>query len=234
MFLGQNILGSLKDISVLSYLVVFWVGFLMSLGICSAVRLPLVFGYTSGNSDSKKSMVIAVYFTAGMIFAYILVGITIGIFSSILNKLFSWQKYTYYVMGLVTLIISFNFLGFIDFSSHHLNLAQNKIIKKFSLLGNFGAFFLGLVFVFMEGLIAPCCGPIIYILTAFTLLKGKFLLGISLFFIYGLGQATPIFIAGSFATFIKKINVIQNNWEYVEVSLGLVLLLLSVYFFVIA
>lgn len=174
-------------------------------------------------------------FISGLIFSYCLVGMSLAVVGSLVKYIFLWQSYAYYILSVVLIVGALHFIGVITIKFTLLPIkTKENIIKKISGATISGAFFLGVTFVFFEGIICPCCAPVLYLIASHTLLKGEVWYGLSLFFVYALGQATPIFLVGYFAGWAKHFTGTRKHWEYVEVTTGLVLLLAGMYLFMIA
>jgi cytochrome c biogenesis protein CcdA len=230
-----SIIKALREGSPLLYLIIFWGGFIMSLGACSMLRLPVIFGYVGGTTASKReTILVTLSFILGLILTYCILGLLFGSFAHILNYFFNWQTYVYYLLSLITVLVGLHLIGLIKIKIKAPEKILSSIEGKVSVWGIGGAFILGVLFVFLEGIISPCCGPILYVIATYTLFKGKILYGISIFFTYALGQAIPLLLISGVAGLIRTFQKLQYYWEYVEISCGLILLLLGLYFFAVA
>lgn len=227
---------ALREGSPLIYFIIFWGGLVLSLGICGIVRLPIVVGYTGSVSLTKMdSVLISLSFIAGLIVSYCVIGMLLGWIGSLMKYIILGQSYAYYSLSILIIIFALHFIGIIKINfSFFGSKTKDKIFKHISGSTTKGAFLLGIAFVFFEGIICPCCAPILYVIASYTLFKGEILYGLSLFFVYALGQATPIFLLGYSTGAIKHFQGVRRYWEYIEVTAGLILILVGIYLFMIA
>ncbi len=99
------------------YLEAFAVGILYGLAFCTASCLPYIASYIAGiGADFRKGVVVTLIYNLGRIIAYALVGGLIGVLSGAFKLLVdeaaiaSFQEYSSYAFGLVTLVIGISIL----------------------------------------------------------------------------------------------------------------------------
>lgn len=224
---------ALRDGSPLIYFIVFWGGLVLSIGICGIVRLPIVVGYVGTTSLTKRESILTSFsFILGLIISYCTVGILLAYIGSLMKYVILWQGWAYYFLSIVIIIFALHFIGIIKINFSF--SGKDKVLKDISGGTVRGAFLLGIAFVFFEGIICPCCAPLLYVIASYTLLKGEILYGFSLFFVYALGQATPIFLMGYSTGAVKHFQGARKYKEYIEVTTGLILILVGIYLFMIA
>jgi cytochrome c-type biogenesis protein len=99
------------------YLEAFTVGILYGFAFCTASCLPYIASYIAGiGADFRKGILVTLIYNAGRITAYALVGGLIGTLSSVFRLLIdeaalaSFQEYSSYAFGLVTIAIGISIL----------------------------------------------------------------------------------------------------------------------------
>lgn len=201
---------------------IFFLGLIAGTYSCSLLEVPFLSALVSSHAKNKKDAAIkSSLFILGLITSYIL----IGLFFSQLANWFS--KYTYLtqllflILGAISIFWGIRII-FADnqhcscscgcaHDSHHHHTHTPSHTKKtvWDRVKNFGSgkrwyhlFIIGNLFAWLETPICPCCGPVIYVLSALTVLKGKILFGIATFFVYALGQGIPVLLFTVFLTHI--------------------------------
>lgn len=206
---------------------------MLSLGSCTLIRIPVVMGYIGGVSSSRKSshrLIIA--FIVGLVLGYTFYGILLGYITSLAKNVLVSSTVIFYLLGAGLIIISLHLLGFLWPHSEAQTCRTDKFSDKYiARLGVWGAFLFGIIFVIFEAPACPCCGPVIFAMAAYTFSKGKVIYGISLFFVYALGQSLPLLLIGFSAGAMKFISSRIEYWEEViNVFAGVILFCLGSYF----
>lgn len=228
MNIQNHILNSLAHFSFLSLLVIFFGASLLSLSSCTLARIPIVLGFVSGVSRSKKeSLKILSGFTFGLIISYTSLGIVFGLFSQLISKFAQASVFFYYLAGAGLLLLGFYLLGFIP------GVRPSACGYSPAKRGNFGfwgALFFGISFAFFEAPVCPCCGPVLLLLAGATFTQAKFFFGVLVFFIYALGQSLPIFVIGISADLFKfSLEKIHRIEPYIQALAGVVLVCFGLY-----
>lgn len=228
---------ALEHGSLLIFVLVFWGAAILSITSCAIVRLPVVIGFVGGLSDSKKKAFMLTFaFVCGMALSFTLLGILLGLMGGVAAGMVKFSRYFYYLMGVAVIFAGIRLAGLADFK-----YLDGLIFKKISSFipqprqgGMIGAFLFGFIFALFEAPTCPACGPILFFLAGLTLMKGKVLYGILLFFTYALGQGLPILLVGSLAGMLKYIH---PKTEKIEAAVGLVggniLILMGLYLFLL-
>ena len=99
------------------YLEAFAVGILYGLVFCTSACLPYIASYIAGiGADFRKGVLITLIYNSGRITAYALVGGLIGLLSGVFRviideaKIISFQEYSSYAFGIVTIAIGVSML----------------------------------------------------------------------------------------------------------------------------
>lgn len=233
----HNIREALEQGSLLIFFLVFWGAAILSVTSCAIIRLPVVIGFVGGVSDSKKkAFLLTLCFVCGMTLSFTLLGVLLGLMGGLAAAMVKFSRYFYYIIGAAAVFIGIRLAGLADFG--HLDDIVCRKISSFMPApvqgGLMGAFLFGLIFALFEAPTCPACGPILFFIAGLTVLKGKIIYGILLFFTYALGQGLPILLLGGLTGMLKYIH---PKTEKIEAAAGLVggnvLLLMGLYLFLL-
>lgn len=223
----QELIQALNNPSPMTFIAVFLLGILVSLGTCTILELPILLGYLGGIEENRKLQLfkIVILFTAGMLLSYLIISLAIGLAVLKLNSLFGLSHFLYVSIAAFSLLFGLYLLGFLPIRLPALDM--KKIIGKRT--GQyFGAFLLGLTSIFFEAPTCPSCAPALILIAGFMVTKGTILLGVSLLMTYVAGQAVPLVIAGTFASFLKNMGTrTATLQEYVKIAAGILLVLVG-------
>jgi len=228
MNIQNHILNSLSHFSFFSAVVIFLGAAVLSLSSCTLARIPIVMGFVSGVSRSKReSLKILSGFTSGLVISYTSLGVVFGLFSQLINRFASVSVYFYYGAGFMLFFLGLYLLGFIPGLSAKACGYSPQVRANF---GFWGALFFGISFAFFEAPVCPCCGPVLLLLASATFTQAKFLFGLLVFFIYALGQSLPIFIIGFSADIFKlSLEKAHRLEPYIQAIAGVVLVCFGLY-----
>jgi len=231
MNISKYILHYVQHATIITFITVFAGAFLLSFSSCTLVRIPIVLGFMGGLSESKKTSIkILLGFITGLVFSYTVLGVIMGLSSWTINKLPLVSAVFYYIGGIILLLFGLYLLGFIPYwRPKSCNCLYGSQKKKRN-LSFWGALFFGITFAFMEAPVCPCCGPVLFMLAMATFSQGKFLFGIIIFFIYALGQSTPILLIGISSSFLKfSTKNIHKIEGYIESAAAAILICFGIY-----
>ena len=176
----------------LTIFLVFAAGLLTSLGPCSLSLLPITIAYIGGTEDNKFKLI---SFSSGIIFSLI----TLGALSGFLGRIYG-QLPSYYssLVAFIAIIMGLNLLGFLKFqlpNGPNLQFLDNKfpsLLKPFVIGGAFGL------------ASSPCITPVLATLLAWVSQAKNPAISVIFLFFYGLGQVTPLIIAGATTENLKR------------------------------
>ena len=176
----------------LTIFLVFAAGLLTSLGPCSLSLLPITIAYIGGTEDNKFKLI---SFSSGIIFSLI----TLGALSGFLGRIYG-QLPSYYssLVAFIAIIMGLNLLGLLKFqlpNSPNLQFLENKfpsLLKPFVIGGAFGL------------ASSPCITPVLATLLAWVSQAKTPIISVIFLFFYGLGQITPLLVAGATAENLKR------------------------------
>lgn len=225
-----DILKSIKETSYLSYFLVFFGGMILSFGSCTLVRLPVVAGYCGGLSSSRRNSLKLMFgFIGGLVAGNMVYGALLGFMAQLARQMLKISGYIYLCLGvglIAASIATFGLFGKNDECCAH--EPQGASLKRFGIIG---AFLFGLIFVLFEAPACPCCGPILFSMASATFAQGRLTYGLSLFFVYSLGQSVPLVAAGYSVGLIKFIHHRIENWQdFIRTVGAVVLFCLGLYF----
>jgi cytochrome c-type biogenesis protein len=184
---------------------------------CVLPVVPVV--VTGGSNDHKLRPILIV---SGLAVSFILMGVVSSLFGSIIGSKMRYVEKTagflVMVFGLL-LVVNINLFKYLGFFSR---FAQKSH-------GRFGGFVLGATL----GVIwIPCVGPMLSSVLAVVATQGKVLTGIYYLFIYSLGFALPMLLAGYASQFFRKrLREVGKYAVLINIGSGIVLLVLG--FFII-
>jgi cytochrome c-type biogenesis protein len=195
-------------------------------------------GYIAGTGGSKKrSILLSALFVLGLIVSYTIFGTLLGLIGNLTYNFIRINKYIFWALGIFLFICGLFISGLIklDILKHNRN-----IINRFQSASLLGAFIFGVVFALLEMPTCPCCGGVLLLIVGVVVAKNLSLYSIIVFVSFALGQSFPILSIGLSTSLIKSdlINYLTPKVHQLEQRIKLVagniLMVLGVYFFVIA
>lgn len=186
--------------------------------VLSPCVLPVVPIVVTGNSDDHKLRPVMI--VVGLAVTFVLMGVASALFGSFIGAKMRYVEKAagifIAVFGLL-LIINVNLFKHLGFFSRFAQKSK----------GRFGGFVLG----FTLGIIwIPCVGPMLSGVLALVATQGKVLTGIGLLFVYSLGFAVPMLIAGYASQFFRKRLRGIGKFPYlVNIGSGIILLALGLF-----
>jgi len=172
-------------------------------------------------AQSKKEVVLNIFaFTLSFITAHIIVATVAFYGFVVVNKLFNVQLFNILLAGILV-ILGLNFIGVFNLA---IRLPQPKVIKA---KGFIGSFLLGLVYTFS---ICPSCTGFLLGAVALSIATENLILAIIVMVIYALGRSTVLFLLGFIFNIRSVQDFIKNNYIFVKKLVGIIFIILSVYF----
>ena len=205
----------LNDPGPFTVFLVFIAGLLTSLGPCSLSLLPVTIAYIGGTEKNQFKLL---SFSGGVVFALV----TLGALSGFLGKIYG-QIPTYYtsIVAVIAIIMGLNLLGFLKFqlpNGPDLHFFEDKIP---SLLTPFA---LGTTFGLAS---SPCITPVLASLLAWVSQAKNPAISIIFLFFFGLGQVTPIIIAGATTENLKQFLELRKFSQIIPKLSGIFLVSLG-------
>ena len=200
----------------LTIFLVFTAGLLTSLGPCSLSLLPITIAYVGGTKNNKFKLI---SFSGGVIFSLI----TLGALSGFLGKIYG-QLPSYYasLVALIAIIMGLNLLGILKFqlpNGPDLQFMEDKvpsIITPFVIGGAFGL------------ASSPCITPVLATLLAWVSQAKNPAISIIFLFFFGLGQVTPLILAGATTENLKQFLELRKYSQIIPILSGIFLVSIGI------
>ena len=194
---------------------VFSAGLLTSLGPCSLSLLPVTIAYIGGTEKNQYKLL---SFSGGVVCALV----TLGALSGFLGKIYGQIPHYYTsIVALIAIIMGFNLLGFLKFqlpNGPDLKFIEDKIPSFLT------PFALGTTFGLAS---SPCITPVLASLLAWVSQAKNPTISIIFLFFFGLGQVTPIIIAGATTENLKQFLELRKYSQVIPKLSGVFLVSLG-------
>ena len=201
----------LDHLGPFSAFLVFSAGLLTSLGPCSLSLLPVTIAYVGG---TEKNNLRLISFSGGIVFSLVM----LGVLSAFLGKIYG-QLPSYYnsFVALIAIIMGLNLLGILKFQ-----LPNGPDIKIFenNLPSFLTPFALGTTFGLAS---SPCITPVLATLLAWVTQAKNPAISILFLFFFGLGQVTPIVIAGATTENLQRFLELRKYSQIIPTLSGVLL-----------
>ena len=195
---------------------VFSAGLLTSLGPCTLSLLPITIAYIGG---TKRNQFKLASFSGGIIFSLV----TLGALSGFLGKIYGQISSSYTsIVALIAIIMGFNLLGVFKFQLPNppdMKFIENKVPSLVA------PFVIGTTFGLAS---SPCITPVLATLLAWVSQAKNLTVSIVFLFFFGLGQVTPIIIAGAATENLKKFLDLRKYSQVIPTLSGIFLVSLGV------
>ena len=195
---------------------IFSAGLLTSLGPCSVSLLPITIAYIGGTEKNKFKLI---SFAGGVVFSLV----TLGALSGFLGKVYG-QIPSFYssIVAVIAIIMGLNLLGVVKFqlpNGPDLKFIENKIPPFIT------PFALGTTFGFAS---SPCITPVLATLLAWVSQAKNPTISIVFLFFFGIGQVTPLIIAGASTENFKELLQIRKYSQLIPTLSGIFLVSIGV------
>ncbi len=206
----------LNNPSPFTVFLIYTAGLLTSLGPCSLSLLPITIAYIGGTRKNKFKLI---SFSSGVIFSLI----TLGALSGFLGKIYG-QLPSYYssLVALFAIIMGLNLLGILKFqlpNGPDLRFMEDRLpslLTPFVIGGTFGL------------ASSPCITPVLATLLAWVSQANKPTIAIVFLFFFGLGQVTPLILAGATTENLQKFLELRKYSQIIPTLSGVFLVFLGI------
>ena len=210
---------------ILAFIAMYLLGLGLTLTPCVYPIIPITIGYFGSQAAGKisRQFLMAAIFGVGIAISYAAVG-TVAAFSGSLMGAALQSPLVLIALAALCVVMGLNAFGLFEIAlpGWLMNLAGGG-----SRRGIAGAAVMGLT---MGIAAAPCLAAFIVSLLAFVGQKGDPVLGFSMFFILGLGLATPFIALGTFSGLISKVPKSGAWMVYAKKVMGALLFAAALYF----
>lgn len=190
--------------------------------------IPLIVGYIGGSKDlpRQRAFCISLVFSLGMAVTFMLLGVIAALVGGLLG---GGTRVWYYIVAAVCFIIGLQMIGVLQFS---VPVWMEELRDKVKARGLPGAFLLGLV----SGLVvSQCATPVLAVILTYVMAQQSGVAyGAALLFLYALGTAVPVVLAGTFAGVLKNLRAFGKWNDLINRVGGALLILVGFYFLWVA
>ena len=206
---------SLSNPGPLTIFLIFFAGLLTSLGPCSLSLLPITIAYVGGTKDKKYKLI---SFSTGIIVSFI----TLGVLSGFLGKIYG-QLPSYYtsLVAFIAIVMGLNLLGVLKFqlpNGPDFRSLEDKVPSFLT------PFVVGVTFGLAS---SPCITPVLATLLAWVSQAKSPTISVIFLFFFGLGQVTPLIIAGATTENLKQFLEIRKFSQVIPTLSGIFLVSLG-------
>lgn len=177
----------------------FTIGLALGLGPCLSFCLPLLLPYIAGTKgDWREGLKITLFFSLSRILAYLVLGFIAGLSGELINRLFHFGNFPFYIMIASGILITF--LGFLTLLGKSPSSSLCRVMRRYAVDNDAGSIML---LGFMIGL-TPCA-PLLGILTYIIVFSPSPLLGMYYTLCFGIGTViSPLIPLGTLASFLPR------------------------------
>ena len=190
---------------------VFSAGLLTSLGPCSLSLLPITIAYIGGTNKNKFQLF---SFSGGVVLSLIILGALSGFLGKIYGQLPS--LYTSFV-ALIAIIMGLNLLGILKFqlpNGPDLSFFEERVPSLLT------PFVIGVAFRLAS---SPCITPVLATLLLWVSQAKSPLISIIFLFFFGIGQVTPLILAGVTTENLKQFLELRKYSQIIPTLSGIFL-----------
>ncbi len=234
----SNVEKLFSDAPFLAVMVIFLSGALASLSSSTIVRVPVALGFIAGATESKKKALLVTFlFIIGLITAYTVFGMFLGLVAKVTYTIVQCNKYIFYLLGFILFSVGLFVAGLIKIKHLPGLLHFRENFKQVTILG---AFFFGTFFALVEMLAGPTCGGILLMLASLIVTHNLSQYSVLIFISFAFGQSLPVLAVALSASIVKtdvimflatKIRGVEDNINFLA---GNMLITLGIYYLIIA
>ena len=206
---------SLSSPGPFTIFLIFSAGLLTSLGPCSLSLLPVTIAYIGGTEKNKFRLL---SFSGGVVFSLVALGAASGFLGKIYGQI---PAYYTSIVALIAIIMGLNLLGILK-SQFPNGPDLKKIEDKIPSL--IAPFTVGTTFGLAS---SPCITPVLATLLAWVSQAKNPIISIIFLFFFGIGQVTPLIIAGATAENLKKFLELRKFSQIIPTLSGIFLIALG-------
>ncbi len=226
------------DTPLLIVSVVFMAGALTSLSSSTIVRVPVALGFIAGATESKKKALFVTFlFVFGLVAAYTLLGMFLGMVGRVAFTIVQCNKYIFYLLGFVLFVFGLFIAGLLKIKRLPSVLQFRESFKHVTF---FRAFFFGTFFALTEMPTCPTSAGLLLMLASLVVTHNLAQYSIPIFVSFALGQSLPVLAVALSASLVKTdvimflASKIQRVEDHVDLIAGNMLITFGIYYLVTA
>ena len=207
---------SLNNPGPFTIFLIFSAGLLTSLGPCSLSLLPITIAYIGGTEKNQFKLV---SFSGGVVFSLVILGALSGFLGKIYGQI---PSYYTSIVALIAIIMGLNLLGILKFqlpNGRDLRFMEDKVPSVIM------PFVIGAAFGLAS---SPCITPVLASLLAWVSQAKNPTISIIFLFFFGLGQVTPLILAGATTENLKQFLELRKYSQIIPTLSGLFLVSIGI------
>ena len=218
---------SLKEISAVSYLLIFLGGILASFTPCVYPLIPVTVSYigAAAAGSKKRGFMLSFFYVLGIAVIYS----CLGAFAALGGRLFgsiSANPWTYLIVGVVFFTLGLSMLDLFTIPIPAFLRSRGPVSKRSGILGAF-------LFGISAGLVVgPCTAPALGAVLVFVSSKQNVVLGMSFLFTFAFGMGLMLMVVGTFAGVAASLPKSGKWLNIIKKFFGMVLILCAAYFII--
>ena len=228
----------IADTPALMFSVVFMAGALTSLSSSTIVRVPVALGFIAGATESKKKALFVTFlFVFGLVAAYTLLGMFLGMVGRVAFTIVQCNKYIFYLLGFLLFIFGLFIAGLLKIKRLPSVFQFHESFKHVTF---FGAFFFGTFFALTEMPTCPTSAGLLLMLASLVVTHNLSQYSVLIFVSFALGQSLPVLVVALSASLVKTdiimflASKIQRVEDHIDLIAGNMLIAFGIYYLVIA
>jgi cytochrome c-type biogenesis protein len=236
--MGTSIQKLIADTPLLMISVILVAGALTSLGSSTIVRVPIALGFIAGAAESKKKALFVTFlFVFGLVAAYTLLGMFIGVVGRVAYTIVQSNKYIFYLLGFLLFIFGLFIAGLLKIKRIP-GIFQFR--ESFKHITFFRAFFFGTLFALTEMPACPISAGLLLMLASMIVTHNLAQYAILIFVCFAIGQSLPVLVVALSASLVKTdvimilASKIQRIEDHIDLIAGNMLITFGIYYMVIA
>jgi cytochrome c-type biogenesis protein len=218
---------TIKDVTIISYMIVFLGGIFTSFTPCVYPLIPVTIGYIGASSAHTrgKAFFLSLFYVLGIAVVYSCLGAIAALGGRVFGEI-SANPWTYIISGNIFLVLGLYMMDF--FTIPFPNFLRPKA-DAHARKGLLGAFLVGI----SAGLVlGPCTAPILGAVLTYVGSRQNIALGMSLLFTYALGMGIILLVVGTFAGLAASLPKSGKWLKIVKKAFGIVLIICAQYFII--
>lgn len=219
----------MQTVSPIAYLAAFAGGIAVSFTPCVYPVVPITVSYIGATSAGSKGMafLLSLFYVVGLAVTYSILGAIAALTGSLFGRI-STHPFTYFAIGNLCLILGLSMLGLFDLPIPGFLRVPKKMPKGRSVVAS-------LIIGMMSGLVVgPCTAPAMAVILAYVATKQNIVFGMTLLFTFAFGMGLLLIALGTFAGLATSLPKAGAWLDKIKKIFGIILIIVSEYFFVTA